>query len=151
MVGSAVSRRISESTAARYSRDVETFPIIHCGDLERSLQFYRDGFGFSLKFRWPEEGAAEFFYLERNGSGLGLGRPNGDAYGLPVKVGLPATFVLCTYVQDLDRLYAALVERGVRGLSAPADQPWGERIAYVQDPDGYPILVIQAPIPKDRR
>lgn len=130
---------------------MDTFPIIHCRDLERSLHFYRDEFGFSLKFRWPEEGAAEFFYLERDGSGLGLGRPNGDDYGLPMKAGLPATFVLCTYVKDLDRLYTTLVEHGIRGLSPPVDRPWGERIAYVQDPDGYPILVIQEPASKDRR
>jgi hypothetical protein len=25
----------------------------------------------------------------------------------------------------------------------PADRPWGERIAFVQDPDDYPVLVIQ--------
>ena len=62
--------------------------------------------------------------------------------------GLPATFVLCTYVDDLDALYTKLLERGVRGLAEPKDRPWGERIAYVQDPDGYPILVIQQPVPE---
>ena len=127
---------------------MDTFAIIHCRDLDRSLRFYRDEFGFVLKFRWPEEGPLEFAYLLRDGSGLGLGRPNGEAYGLPVRTGLPATFVLCSYVEDLDGLYAKLLAEGVRGLAAPKDQPWGERIAYVQDPDGYPILVIQQPIPK---
>src|SRR5437868_14116615 len=70
---------------------MDTFPIIHCADLERSLHFYRDEFGFTLKFRWPDEGPLEFAYLVRDGSGLGLGRPNGDDYGLPVRTGLPAT------------------------------------------------------------
>jgi lactoylglutathione lyase len=124
---------------------MDTFPIIHCSDLEQSLGFYRDEFGFTMKFRWPDEGALEFAYLERDGSGLGLGRPNGEDHGLPVSAGLPATFVLCTYVDDLDGLYAKLRSHGVRGLAPPADRPWGERIAYVQDPDGYPILVIQQP------
>ena len=127
---------------------MDTFPIIHCADLERSLHFYRDEFGFTLKFRWPDDGPLEFAYLVRDGSGLGLGRPNGDDYGLPVRTGLPATFVLCTYVDDLDALYTKLLERGVRGLAEPKDRPWGERIAYVQDPDGYPILVIQQPVPE---
>jgi lactoylglutathione lyase len=26
-------------------------------------------------------------------------------------------------------------------LFAPADQPWGERMAYVADPDGNPVMI----------
>jgi lactoylglutathione lyase len=69
-------------------------------------------------------------------------RTVGD-HGLPVATGLPATFVLCTYVANVDGLYALLMEHGVPGLMPPADRPWGERIAFVQDPDDYPVLVIQ--------
>jgi catechol 2,3-dioxygenase-like lactoylglutathione lyase family enzyme len=56
---------------------MDTFPIIHCRDLERSLRFYRDELGFTEKFRWPENGPLEFLYVERDDSGLGLARPDG--------------------------------------------------------------------------
>ena len=37
---------------------------------------------------------------------------------------------------ELDKQYQALVERGVRFESPPADQPWLWREAYLRDPDG---------------
>jgi lactoylglutathione lyase len=27
------------------------------------------------------------------------------------------------------------------GLAEPVDQPWGERMAYVADPDGNPVMI----------
>lgn len=122
---------------------MSTFPILHAGDLQRSLRFYRDELGFTLEYRWPVKGDPEYLYLERESSGLGIGRPDKSAHGLPVRAGPPATFTLCVYVSDLDALYARLLEHGVAGRAAPADKPWGERIAFVGDPDGYPILLIQ--------
>src|SRR5207249_1668986 len=135
---------------------MDTFPILHCRDLDRSLRFYRDEFGFTLKFRWPQDGSLEFAYLERDGSGLGLGRPNGEGYGLPVSTGLPATFVLCTYVDDLDRLYAKLQTHGVRGLAAPAGDALHTRplvVKVANDPAARPQsgmaqadLVLEIPV-----
>jgi catechol 2,3-dioxygenase-like lactoylglutathione lyase family enzyme len=122
---------------------VSTFPIIYTSDIERSLRFYRDELAFSLKFRWPEAGAAEYVYLERDGSGLGLGRPTNEDISIPSRTGLPATFLICTYVEDLDLLFERLSAHKVKQLASPSDKPWGERVAYVQDPDGYPVMLIQ--------
>lgn len=122
----------------------EFFPIINAVDLDRSLRFYRDELAFAEKYRFPDEGPPEFVYLEREGDGLGLGRPSSDGHGLPARAGLPATFALCIYVKDLDVLYTRLVARGFSGLRSPADEPWGERVAWAQDPDGYPLMLIQA-------
>jgi uncharacterized glyoxalase superfamily protein PhnB len=33
------------------------------------------------------------------------------------------------------------VQGGARLLVPPTDQPWGERLFYVEDPDGNPIQV----------
>jgi uncharacterized glyoxalase superfamily protein PhnB len=46
-----------------------------------------------------------------------------------------ATFV----VDDIDRLHAEFLERGVTIDVAPTDQSWGIREMYVQDPDGNSI------------
>ena len=101
------------------------FPIIHSADLGRSLRFYRDELAFVEKYRFPGDGPPEFLYLEREGAGLGLGRPTSDDHGLAVRVGLPATFSRCVYVAGQDDLYARVVARGAAGLRPPADEPWG--------------------------
>jgi lactoylglutathione lyase len=124
---------------------VSTFPIIYASDIERSLRFYRDELAFTLKFRWPKAGLAEYVYLERDGSGLGLGRPTNEDISIPSRTGLPATFLICTYVEQLDEFFERLRAHDVKELAPPTDKPWGERVAYVQDPDGYPVMLIQRP------
>lgn len=45
-------------------------------------------------------------------------------------------------VDDVDAL-AARLRRAGYGVTGPSDEPWGERIAYVLDPDGYSISLSQ--------
>ena len=77
-------------------------------------------------------------------SSLGIGIGTSEAlYG---EVPLPATghaIDLCVYVDDL-----AATVRLARGSGAtiavePAEMPWGETVAYVTDPAGTLILVIE--------
>lgn len=59
---------------------------------------------------------------------------------------LPATghaVDLCLYVSDLDAVVAEAPKRGGAAVVAPAEMPWGERVAYVRDPEGTMLLVIQ--------
>ena len=52
---------------------------------------------------------------------------------------------LCVYVQDVDRAFAELVAAGAPPVVEPCDQPWGERMAYVEDPDGN-LVMLTAPL-----
>ena len=54
-------------------------------------------------------------------------------------------FEMCIYADGVDDAITMLREAGVRVLAEPIDQPWGERMAYVEDPDGIPVMVT-API-----
>jgi len=49
---------------------------------------------------------------------------------------LPMPSTLYLYVADCDALYRQAVAAGAQSLSAPADQPYGDRNAGVQDPYG---------------
>jgi lactoylglutathione lyase len=124
----------------------DAFPILSVEDVERSLRFYRDLLGYELTFRWPEEGAIEFAFVQLGASGLGLGKV-GEVHSI---VGRPVDpppadrlprFELCLYVDDVDAASAYLLANGVERLVPPTDQPWGERLAYFADPDGNPIHV----------
>jgi lactoylglutathione lyase len=112
---------------------VSTFAILSVRDVERSARFYEQGFGFQRTYRWPPEGdELDYVYLRRQDSGLGLTRSEDERRG---------GFELCLYVDDADTAAAQLLELGARQISAPADQPWGERVAYYEDPDGHRLHV----------
>jgi lactoylglutathione lyase len=44
-------------------------------------------------------------------------------------------------VADVDGFVDELRRSGVVVLAEPADQVWGERVAYVEDPDGNPVHI----------
>jgi lactoylglutathione lyase len=47
------------------------------------------------------------------------------------------------YVDELDRLMGELRAAGVTVLREPAEMPWGERVAYVTDPEGNPVALAE--------
>jgi uncharacterized glyoxalase superfamily protein PhnB len=48
------------------------------------------------------------------------------------------------YVDDVDDLVGRLGTAGLRVFKQPQDMPWGERVAYVTDPDGNPVALAAA-------
>lgn len=115
------------------------FPILDCADLAASLRFYGELLGFGATYRFPADGAAQFVALALpDGSALGLAAAGTSHAAVPAPA-RPRTghaFELCLYTEDTDAAVAMLRAAGVPILVEPADQPWGERLAYVADPDG---------------
>ncbi len=119
----------------------DAFPIIYTADLPRALTFYRDALGFTETFRFPADGEAQFVAMQLDDStGIALSGPGESLHGRPVQPGARG-FELCLYVDEVDAAVADLAKRGYEVLLAPADQPWGERMAYVADPDGNPVMI----------
>ena len=58
-----------------------------------------------------------------------------------VDVGPGPCFELFIYVDDVDRAANDLQRNGAPLLKAPEDIFWGERVAYVSDPDGNPVAL----------
>ncbi len=46
-------------------------------------------------------------------------------------------------VDEIDKLYASLVRKGLKPSSKPRDWPWGNREFVIRDPDGYKIVFFQ--------
>jgi lactoylglutathione lyase len=116
----------------------DCFAILQVSDLRSSLAFYRDLLGFELTYAFPSEEEAEFVSLAVEGGTLGLGRADE-----PVET---ASTSIWLYTDDVDAAVADLRAAGVDVVAEPADQPWGERVASVADPDGY-VVHIGARIP----
>ena len=115
----------------------EAFPILTTRDLPRLLDFYRGLLRFTETYRFPAEGAPQYVGLELAGSyQLGIGE---DAE-LPTGAG--QRFDLCVYAEDCDAAVAHLRAHGVTVTGEPADMPWGERAARVEDPDGNRLVIL---------
>lgn len=123
----------------------EGFSIVYVEDLAASLGFYTELLGYGETYRFPAEGAPAFVALALpDGSRLALAASADGEVGAHGQVIHPRTgrqFELCLYTDDVDRAIATLRERGATVLVEPIDQPWGERMAYVADPDGHPVMI----------
>ncbi|MTG90528.1 bleomycin resistance protein [Cellulosimicrobium sp. BIT-GX5] len=117
------------------------FPILTVADVERSLGFYRDLLRGTVEHAFPDDGPPVYVSVHVGGSPLGIGLDDGTA-----PAGVPRT-ALWVYVDDCDRAVEHLAAAGVPVLEPPTDQPWGERVARVQDPDGTVVVLGQAATP----
>jgi lactoylglutathione lyase len=114
----------------------ELFPIISTPDLTRSLGFYRDLLGGTVTYEFAgPDGQPGYVGLDIGTSHLGIGHDPGltDVPGRRMS--------LWVYVDDCDVMVERLGDSGVEIVAEPADQPWGERVARVRDPDGIEVIV----------
>jgi glyoxylase I family protein len=99
-------------------------------DLERSKRFYTEILGLQINF----EGEG---YLQLRGEGgfhIGMEqRPAEKVGGKGIEIVI--------LVDDVDRRYAEMAAMGVSFAGPPADQEWGARHAWFEDPDGYPMSI----------
>jgi lactoylglutathione lyase len=121
----------------------DAFPIVYTRDLKRSVDFYCDVLGFERGYRFPDGGDAEFVVVRLGDSALALSATGAEHTLLGRRVGDGIRFELCVYTDDVDAAVRALRERGTDVLREPEDMEWGERMAYVTDPDGNPVHIAQ--------
>lgn len=115
------------------------FPILSTPDLERSLRFYRDVLGGEVTYQFPAEGPPGYVALTIGTMRLGIGLAP-DA--VPGAAGQRIS--LWIYVADCDEAVQRLRTGGSTVTEEPHDQPWGERMARVLDPDGNEVIVAVA-------
>jgi lactoylglutathione lyase len=97
--------------------------MLSCGDLARSL---------------PEFVALRIGESSEIGLGGIVSEPR---HGRPQRPATGHRIELCVYVDDVDAVYARARERGFEAVAEPADMVWGERTAWVGDPDGNLVML----------
>lgn len=119
------------------------FPMLSVERLERSLAFYAELLGGEQTYRFPEEGEPAFVALRLGESEIGLGQLSASPplHGQPQRPALGHRIELCLYVEDVDAVVSRLRAAQVPILLEPVEQPWGERVAYVADPDGNLLML----------
>jgi uncharacterized glyoxalase superfamily protein PhnB len=116
----------------------DAFPIISTPDMDRALGFYRDLLDGEVEYQFPPDGEPGYVSLRIAGAHLGIGlapeaRPGADGQ----------RFALWVYADSCDAAVERLRAAGITVIEEPADQPWGERIARVLDPDGNEVIIGQ--------
>ena len=115
----------------------ELFPILATSDLARSLAFYRDLLGGTVTYEFAgADGSPVYVGLSLGSSSLGIGVESSVE-----PASRPRAVSLWVYTDDCDVMLDRLRSAGVRIVAEPADQPWGERVARVLDPDGTEVVI----------
>jgi lactoylglutathione lyase len=116
------------------------FAVLVVADLGRAMRFYGELLGATESYRFPPDGEAAYVSLQlADGSKLALGVDPSTAHRANTAL------ELCIYASDCDAAVERLRAGGVTIVDEPADQPWGERMARVEDPDGNRISVLGRP------
>ena len=112
------------------------YAIIYVSDMKRSVAFYRDGLGLSLKFETPEW--TEFETGEAT-LALHAGGPAASEAGGSKQISSGSCRPGLS-VSDIDAFHRLMLERKVTCTHPPKDV-FGARIAQYLDPDGLMISV----------
>lgn len=115
-------------------------------DVEACMRFYIEHFGFVETFRTPTTGTPDHVELRLDGFTLGLASIEAARrdHGLPAEPGGPPRAEVALWTDDVDRVYAELMAKGVPSISPPHDFLAGRlRAAWVADPDGNPVHMVQ--------
>jgi catechol 2,3-dioxygenase-like lactoylglutathione lyase family enzyme len=117
--------------------------ILFSEDVERAVAFY-SGLGFVETFRVPAEGEPIHVDLELDGYKLGVASVDSvrDDQGLdPVAHGQRAAVILWT--DDVEAAFKELTAQGAPALAPPDEWLGRLRIAWIADPDGHPVQLVQ--------
>jgi lactoylglutathione lyase len=127
------------------------FPLIFAQRVSTMASFY-ERFGFTRQAQNPPTGEPTYVGLRRGSAEIAIvdtAWPK-DQYGGTVGEGL--RFEMFVFVDEVDVSIERFRSEGIPVLRDPVDMPWGERIAYVADPDGNPVaLASYIPRRPDRR
>lgn len=121
----------------------EMFPILTTRDMQRALAFHRDLLEAKVDYQFPPDGEPVYVGMRLASTHFGIGL---DAEVEPAPGGAGNhPMELWVYADDCDAALELLRSAGVKVVSEPVDQPWGERVAKVEDPDGHRIYVASRP------
>lgn len=110
-------------------------------DLDAAIEFYGGLLGGEETYRFPGDGEPVFVVLRLGESDIGLSALDEPLHGQAIRPAIGHRLELCVYVDDVDATVATMRAEGVPILLEPTDQAWGERVAYVADPDGNLVML----------
>jgi len=116
---------------------------LYSAHVEETVAFY-ERLGFAERFRTPAAGVPIHVELDLDGFTLGVADVDSARRDHALNVtpdGRGAE--ICVWVEDADAAYLDLLAHGASPMSAPHDWLDDLRVAWVTDPDGHPVELVQ--------
>ena len=113
---------------------LQVVPFLGVADMDRSVRFYIDELGFTMKHQWTPDGKLRWCWLTRGGASIMLqeylaGRCPEGALGQGVS--------LCFQCEDAIALYHEFRARGIDAKEPfVGNSMW---VTVLSDPDGYKL------------
>lgn len=124
------------------------YTILYVQNVEKSISFYENAFGFSRKFITPDNSYGEllvgettlsFATLELANSNFKEGFQESKLANKPFGIEIGFT------TENVAETVQAAINAGGTLYESPKTKPWGQVVAYVRDLDGF-LLEICTPI-----
>lgn len=115
------------------------YTILYVPDVARSLAFYENAFGLSVRF---VADSGEYGELDSGPTTLAFAQEDfaADGRGLPARSlrpdDDPPPFEVAFTCDDVAAAYEQALAAGASSIAAPKQKPWGQTVAYVRDGDG---------------
>jgi lactoylglutathione lyase len=115
------------------------YTIAYVEDPERTAAFWERAFGLKRRF---VDGSGQYAEMETGATTLAfasnyLGEtnlPGGFRRNDPAEPPVGVEVALIT--EDVQAAFRSALEAGAAAVAEPKTKPWGQRVAYVRDPDG---------------
>ncbi|MDZ5474222.1 VOC family protein [Bacillus sp. 31A1R] len=116
------------------------YVILYVQDLEKTKYFYGELLGFSLRGEY-----GTYIEYDTGSTILSMNTREGgrEVTNLPIPDDSrkEQTFELGFVTQEVEKVVEKLRIAGVPVLMEPREKPWGQKVAYVEDPDGHYIEI----------
>jgi len=120
------------------------YTILYVEDVEKSIEFYENAFGFSRKFVTPENDYGELITGETTISFASkkLAAQNlKDGFIESNPEDKPFAIELGFITDNVGELVQKATSFGAILVKEPTQKPWGQIVAYVRDLDGFLIEI----------
>ncbi|MGO3892300.1 MAG: VOC family protein [Paenalcaligenes sp.] len=115
------------------------YTIVYVPDVEASLQFFTQAFGFERRFLHEsgdygelETGQTTLAFASHALGEMNLPAGHIEAHASAKPLGVELVFV----TDDVPQAHQRALAAGATELAAPVTKPWGQTVSYVRCPDG---------------
>lgn len=119
------------------------YTILYVDDVPKTVSFYEKAFGLKKLFVHESNAYAE---METGATRLAftaksLARESGLDFGQLGNFSTPPPFELALVSEDVDSSFKMAVAHGASELKKPVQKPWGQRVGYVRDCNGFLVEI----------
>jgi lactoylglutathione lyase len=120
------------------------YTILYVQDVEKSIVFYENAFGFSRKFITPDQDYGELITGETTLSFASkklAGQNLNDGFVESNLNNKPFAIEIGFITDDVPALVQKVTSFGAVLVKEPTTKPWGQVVSYVRDLDGFLVEI----------